>query len=101
MSAASDLIERQRIEREAEYWVWNEELEFRKRSIGAASDLIERTEKETGQQIDNSEENNATMGGLFGVISKLNRKEFGTVMLWCIDNGIPFEDIATGTKEEA
>ncbi len=40
--------------------------------MSAASDLIERLEKETGQRIDNNGRDNNTMVGLFGAMSRLS-----------------------------
>jgi hypothetical protein len=42
--------------------------------MSAASDLIERMERETGQRIDSDDPNNMAMAGLFGAIARMMGK---------------------------
>ncbi len=42
--------------------------------MSAASDLIERMEKETGQRIDDNDGDNMAMAGLFGAMSRIMGK---------------------------
>ena len=42
--------------------------------MSAASDLIERMERETGQRIDSDDPNNMAMAGLFGAVARMMGK---------------------------